>query len=101
MRAHWRKEEWVLGFLYFWAGSCYTFFLACVTIRTNFLKCFAVRAVGNALQPQISVVSVVNNFIESGLEWGGKFGWQGKTVKEVFASEISLRSIDYQHKWLR
>ena len=26
-----------------------------MTIRTNFLKCFAVRAVGNALQPQISV----------------------------------------------
>ena len=25
------------------------FFLACVTIQTNFLKCFAVRAVGNAL----------------------------------------------------
>ena len=26
-----------------------------MTIPTNFLKCFAVRAVGNALQPQISV----------------------------------------------
>ena len=26
-----------------------------MTIRTNFLKCFAVRAVENALQPQISV----------------------------------------------
>ena len=63
MRAHWGKEEWVLGFLYFWAGSCYTFFLACVTIRTNFLKCFAVRAVGNALQPQISVINVVSNLI--------------------------------------
>ena len=25
MRAHWRMEEWVLGLLYFWAGSCYTF----------------------------------------------------------------------------
>ena len=34
----------------------YTFFMACVTFRTNFLKCFAVRAVGNALQPQISVI---------------------------------------------
>ena len=32
----------------------YAFFLACVTIRTNFLKCFAVRVVWNALQPQIS-----------------------------------------------
>ena len=40
-----------------------TFFLACVTIRTNFLKCFAVRAVRNALQPQISVINVVSNFI--------------------------------------
>ena len=26
-----------------------------MTIRSNFRKCFAVRAVGNALQPQISV----------------------------------------------
>ena len=32
----------------------YAFFLACVTIRTNFLKCFAVRVVWNALQLQIS-----------------------------------------------
>ena len=40
------------------------FFLACVTIQTNFLKCFAVRAVGNALQPQISVINVVSNLIE-------------------------------------
>ena len=30
---------------YYWAGSCYTFFLSCVTtIRTNIPKCFAVRA---------------------------------------------------------
>ena len=47
---------------------CYTFFLTCVTIRTNFLTCFAVRAVGNALQLQISVINVVGNLIESGLE---------------------------------
>ena len=44
------------------------FFLPCVTIRTNSLKCFAVRAVGNAPQPQISVINVVSNLIESGLE---------------------------------
>ena len=44
------------------------FFLACVTIRKSFLKCFAVRAVGNALQPQISVINVVSNLIESGVE---------------------------------
>ena len=31
-----------------------------MTIWTNFLKCFAVRAVGNALQQQISVINVVN-----------------------------------------
>ena len=37
-----------------------------MTIRTNFLKCFAVRAVGNALQLQISVINVVSNLIESG-----------------------------------
>ena len=43
--------------------TLHTFFLACVTIQTNFLKCFAVRAVGNALQPQISVFNVVSNLI--------------------------------------
>jgi len=63
MRAHWRKEEWVLRVLYFWAGTCYTLSLACVTIRTNFLKCFAVRSLWNALQPQISVINVVSNLI--------------------------------------
>ena len=31
-------------------------------------KCFAVRAVGNALQPQISVINVVSNLMESDLE---------------------------------
>ena len=40
------------------------FFLACVTVWTNFLKCFAVRAVGNALQAQISVINVVSNLIQ-------------------------------------
>ena len=33
------------------------------TIRTNFSKCFAVCAVWNALQPQISVIDVVSNLI--------------------------------------
>ena len=47
---------------------CYAFFLACVTIRTNFLNWFAVRAVWNALQTQISVTNMVSNLIESGLE---------------------------------
>ena len=52
-------EDWVL------AGCCSTLvlFLACVTIRTNFLKCFAVRGVWNVLQPQISVTNVVSNLI--------------------------------------
>ena len=31
-----------------------------MTIRTNFLKCFVVRAVWNALQPQISFINVVS-----------------------------------------
>ena len=31
--------------------------MACVTVRTNYVKCFAVRAVGNALQPLIYVIS--------------------------------------------
>ena len=52
----------------FLSGKLLYFFLACVTIRTNFLKCFAVRAVGNALEPQISVINVVSNSIASGLE---------------------------------
>ena len=38
MRVPWRKKEWVLEVLYFLVGSCYTFFLTCVTIRTNFLN---------------------------------------------------------------
>ena len=40
MRTHWRKKGRVLGVLYFCTGSCYALFLACGTIRTNFLKCF-------------------------------------------------------------
>ena len=56
--AHLRKEEWVVGFLYSnLSRSCHTFSLACVTIRTNILKCLAVRAVANTLQPQISVIN--------------------------------------------
>ena len=34
-----------------------------MTVRTHFLKRFAARAVGKALQPQISLINVVNNFI--------------------------------------
>ena len=41
----------------------YTFFLACVTIRTDSLRCFAVRAVGNALELEISVINVISNLI--------------------------------------
>ena len=37
-----------------------------MTIRTNFLKCFAIRAVGNALQPQVSVINVVSKLVKSG-----------------------------------
>ena len=36
-----------------------------MTIRTNFLKCFSVRAVGNPLESQISVINVVNNSQDS------------------------------------
>ena len=90
MRAHWRKEEWVLGVLDFWAGSCYTFFLACVTIRTNFLKCFAVRAVWIALQPQISVINVVSNLIWVRSRIRRQVRLTRKTVKGVFPSGISL-----------
>ena len=35
-----------------------------MTIRTNSLKCFAVRAVGNAVQPQISIINEVSNLTE-------------------------------------
>ena len=51
------------SFIFLSGKLLYFFFLACVTIRTNFLKCFGVRAVWNALQPQISVINVVSNFI--------------------------------------
>ena len=52
----------------FLSGNLLYFFFGLLTIRTNFLKCFAVRAVGNALQPQISVINVVRKLIQSGLE---------------------------------
>ena len=47
----------------FLRGKLLYFFLACVTIPTDFLKCFAFRAVCNALQPQIPVINVVSNLI--------------------------------------
>ena len=71
-----------------------------MTIRTNFLKCFAVRAVGNALQPQISVthqcgqqlnLSQVSNKAVGSVD-------KEKSVNQVFQSGISLRSIDYVPK---
>ena len=34
--------------------------------------------------------------IESGLEQGGKFGWQGKTVKGVSISIVSLRIFEHE-----
>ena len=40
MRAHWRKEEWLLGFLYFWAGNCYTFFAGLCDYSDKFPKMF-------------------------------------------------------------
>ena len=36
-----------------------------MTIRTNFLKRFAVRVVRNALQPQVSVINVVSNLVSN------------------------------------
>jgi len=59
MRALWRKEEWVLGFLYFWAGSCYTFFLDLCDYSDKIPKMFCSSCGANALQPQISVINVV------------------------------------------
>ena len=60
-----RTEEGVHGYydFYIFEREAFFFFLACVTIRTNFLKCFAVPGVWNALQPQISVINVVSNLI--------------------------------------
>ena len=50
--------------LYILGGKLLLFFLGlCVPVRTDFLKCFPVRAVANALQPQISVINVVSNLI--------------------------------------
>ena len=66
-----------------------------MTIRTNFLKCFAVRAVWNALQPQISVINVVSNLIDLS-EVSNKAA--SSVDKEKLPSGISLRSIDYVHK---
>ena len=93
MRAHWRKEEWVLGLLYFWAGSCYTFFSACVTNRTNFLKCFAVRALANALN---------RKFLSS--MWSAtQFGWQGSiSMGDIFTQPLLVcwkNVMEYEYTW--
>ena len=98
MRAHWRKEEWVLGVSYFWARSCYTFFLACVTIRINFLKFFAVRAVWDALEPHISVINVVSNLI-----WvRSQIRRQVRlTRKNTSFEDILLSASDYGSKCLK
>ena len=94
MRAHWRKDKWVLGGLYFWAGSCYTFFLACVTIRINFLKCFAVRAecpstanFCHQCGQQLNLSQVLNKAASS-------FG------NEKLFRSISIGDIVYTQHWL-
>ena len=47
----------------FLSGKLLYFFLGLCGYSANFLKCFAVRAVWNALQPQISLINVVRNLI--------------------------------------
>ena len=70
-----------------------------MTIRTNFLKCFAVRAVGNALQLQVSVINVASNLIESGLaNKAASSVDKEKLLKKYFPSGISIRSMDYVYK---
>ena len=59
-----------------------------MTIRTKFLQCFAVRAVWNALQPQISVINVVSNLIESGLSKAASSVDKEKLLKECFIGDI-------------
>ena len=52
-----KKGEAGIRIFIFLSGKVLYFFLGlCVPIRTNFRKCFAGRAVGNALQPQISLI---------------------------------------------
>ena len=97
MRAQWRKDEWVLRVLYFREGGWYTFFMAYVTIWSNSLKCFAVRAVGNALQQQISVNNVVSKLNLSQLSKKAAFSVYNE--KQLFPSGISLRSIHYVQRW--
>ena len=110
MRAHWRKEECVLRFLYFEREAVILFsWPVWLLIRTNFLKCFAVRADWNALQPQISFINVVSQEpITLGQQLSHFSNEAASSVdkdkplhKEVFPSGISLRNIDYGHKWLR
>ena len=47
----------------FLSGKLLYYFLALCDYSYTFPKMFAARAVGNALQPQISLINVVNNFI--------------------------------------
>ena len=70
------------------------FFLTCATIRTKFLQCFA-RAVGNTgtLQPQISVINVVGNLIESDLSKAAISVDKEKLLKEYFHRGYPYASI--------
>ena len=54
-----------------------------MTIWTNFLKCFAVRAVWNALQPQISVINVVSNLSQVSIKAASSVDKE-KLLKEYF-----------------
>ena len=61
------SEEGGVGIMIFifLSGKLFYFFLGLCDYSD---KCFAVRAVGNALQPQISVINLVSSLIKSGLE---------------------------------
>ena len=66
-----------------------------MTFRTNFLKCFAVRALGNARQPKISVINVVTNNLSQVSNKAASSVDEEKLFKKYFDRACS---IDYVHK---
>ena len=56
-------------------------------------KILTIRAVGNTLQPQISVINVVGNLIESGLSKAASSVDKEKQLKEYFHRRYAYASI--------
>ena len=65
-----------------------------MTIRTNFLKRFAVRVVRNALQPQVSVINVVSNLIQVSNKAASSVDKEKLLLEEYFHRGYPYPAID-------